>query len=113
MPLLRGARGPNSCPNRKRKIISINLLSAVCMRGIGRCGREARTKMNGHILSGDYKPLIQYAAQGRAFELAIPTPEHYLPLLYTLALREKDEKISLFNDKAVGGSLAMTSVRVG
>jgi 4,5-DOPA dioxygenase extradiol len=53
-----------------------------------------------------------FQKQGKAFQLAIPTPEHYLPLLYALALQEKDEDTSLFNDKAVGGSLTMTSVYI-
>lgn len=74
---------------------------------------EAREKMTHHILTGDFAPLIDFRAQGRAFDLAIPTPEHYLPLLYTLALKKKDEQASLFNDTAVGGSLTMTSVRIG
>jgi len=50
---------------------------------------------------------------GRAAQLAIPTPEHYLPLLYTLGLQQSGEEVSLFNDKAVGGSLTMTSVKIG
>jgi len=45
--------------------------------------------------------------------MAIPTPEHYLPLLYTLGLKNDREEVSLFNDKAIGGSLTMTSVRIG
>ena len=40
------------------------------------------------------------------------TPEHYLPLIYTLALRDKNDTVSLFNDKPVGGSLTMTSVKI-
>lgn len=74
---------------------------------------EARTKMNEMILKGDHKSLIDYADQGRAFQLSIPTPEHYLPLLYTLALKDEKDEVSLFNDKAVGGSLTMTSVKIG
>ena len=74
---------------------------------------EAREKMARHILNGDFAPLIDFRAQGRAFDLAIPTPEHYLPLLYTLALKKKEEQASLFNDTALGGSLTMTSVRIG
>ncbi len=74
---------------------------------------EARSKMNDFILNGDHRQLIDYKAQGRAFDLAIPTPEHYLPLLYTLALKNDKEDISLFNDKAVAGSLTMTSVKIG
>ena len=75
--------------------------------------KEASSKMKEYILSGDYPKLIDFEKQGKAFELAIPTPEHFLPLIYTLALAEKKEKISLFNDKAVAGSLTMTSVKIG
>jgi len=74
---------------------------------------EAGEAMKRHILSGDNAPLINYTAQGRAFSLAIPTPEHYLPLLYSLALREPDEPVELFNDQPVAGSLTMTSVKIG
>ncbi|TNE59351.1 MAG: 4,5-DOPA dioxygenase extradiol [Bacteroidetes bacterium] len=74
---------------------------------------EANEKMKSGILSGDHDPLINFRSQGKAFDLAIPTPEHYLPLLYTLALQEKDEEVSLFNDRAVAGALTMTSVKVG
>lgn len=74
---------------------------------------EASDKMKQFILGGDHKSLIHFSAQGKPFQLAIPTPEHYLPLLYTLALKEENESISLFNDKALGGSLTMTSVKIG
>ncbi|MGV8092945.1 MAG: 4,5-DOPA dioxygenase extradiol [Mangrovibacterium sp.] len=72
--------------------------------------REARAKMNRFILDNDHQSLIRYDRQGRAITLAIPTPDHFLPLLYVLALKEKDESVSLFNDQPVGGSLSMTSV---
>ncbi len=71
---------------------------------------EASEKMKKYILDGDHQSLIDYQSQGSAFNLAIPTPEHYLPLLCALALKEENEKVSLFNDKIVAGSLAMTSV---
>ena len=74
---------------------------------------EAGEKMKSSILSGDHEPLINFRSQGKAFDLAIPTPEHYLPLLYSLALQEKGEEVSLFNDRAVAGALTMTSVQVG
>lgn len=73
---------------------------------------EASTKMKKYILDGDHQQLINYKSQGKAFNLAIPSPEHYLPLLYTLALKDENEKVSLFNDKALGGSLTMTSVKI-
>lgn len=75
--------------------------------------QEARQRMNTLILDGDHQALINIRKEGRPLELAIPTPEHYLPLLYALALQEKDEQPQLFNDKALGGSLSMTSVFLG
>jgi 4,5-DOPA dioxygenase extradiol len=57
--------------------------------------------------------LINYQSLGREALLSIPTPEHYLPLLYTLALKRNKDEVSFFNDKAVGGSLTMTSVKLG
>jgi len=74
---------------------------------------EASDKMKKYILNGDHKQLINFRSHGKPFELAIPTPEHYLPLLYAMALKEENEAVSLFNDKAVAGSLTMTSVKIG
>ena len=65
------------------------------------------------ILNGEYEKLIHYEQLGKEAQLAIPTPEHYLPLLYTLGLKDENEKINFFNDKAIGGSLTMTSVQFG
>lgn len=74
---------------------------------------EASQKMSEFILNRDHENLIQFSKQGRAFQLSIPTPEHFLPLLYTLGLQDKNEGISLFNDKPLAGSLTMTSVKIG
>ena len=74
---------------------------------------EANEKFKQFITNGEHQRLANYSAEGKPFQLAIPTPEHYLPLLYTLALKEDKEEISFFNDKAVGGSLTMTSVKIG
>jgi 4,5-DOPA dioxygenase extradiol len=73
---------------------------------------EANEKMKNFILNGDYGRLIDFESQGREFNLAIPTPEHFLPLLYVLALKEENDKIAIFNDKPLGGSLTMTSVKI-
>lgn len=64
------------------------------------------------ISSGDCQPLINYETLGTEARLAIPTPEHYLPLLYSLGLKNNKDEISFFNDKAVAGSLTMTSVKI-
>lgn len=75
--------------------------------------QEAETKIKNYILNGDHKQLINYRCHGKAFELAIPTPEHYLPLLYVLSLMKPDESLTFFNEKSVGGSLSMTSIKIG
>ena len=64
------------------------------------------------ILNNEHQQLIDYAAKGKAFQLSVPTPEHYLPLLYTLALKDEQEKITLFNDKLTMGSISMLSLRI-
>lgn len=74
--------------------------------------REVRDKVNNYILDGNFNPLINYQTQGTAFQYAIPSPDHYLPLIYSLALKEKNETISLFNDKLMAGSLSMTSLKI-
>jgi 4,5-DOPA dioxygenase extradiol len=73
---------------------------------------EANERMKSFILNEDFQSLIDYDKQGREFELAIPTPEHYLPLIYTLALKDKNDKITIFNDAPVGGSISMTSLKL-
>lgn len=65
------------------------------------------------IESRDHSSLINYTRLGKEALLSIPTPEHYLPLLYTLGVGTEKDSISFFNDKAVGGSLTMTSVKIG
>jgi 4,5-DOPA dioxygenase extradiol len=75
--------------------------------------REVREKTNKAILEGDNDTLIHYQKNGKAFENAIPTPDHYLPLIYSLGLKDKNETVNLFNDKLMAGSLSMTSVKFG
>lgn len=65
------------------------------------------------IGDANHKPLVNYEGFGKEGKLAIPTPEHYLPLLYILALQGDKDKAEFFNDKAVAGSLTMTSVKIG
>lgn len=64
-----------------------------------------------YIMDDNHDPLIHYQKLGKAAELAIPTPDHYFPLLYTLGLKDKKDEVTFFNDKAVMGSLTMTSVK--
>ena len=73
---------------------------------------EANENHKKMILDNNVSPLIDYKKHSRAFQLSAPTPEHYLPMLYAIALRGKDEKVSFFNDVIVGGSFSMTSVKI-
>ena len=75
--------------------------------------REARAFVNKHIEDGDYEPLIDYQRQGKAMQLSVNSSEHYLPLLYVLGMEHKPEDVRVFNDKLVGGSVSMTSVKIG
>ncbi|KAF2334012.1 MAG: 4,5-DOPA dioxygenase extradiol [Flavobacterium nitrogenifigens] len=73
---------------------------------------EARETVNNYLLDGNFQPLIDFEKLNKAVQLAVPTPEHYLPLLYTLGLKDKTDDLSLFNDKLLAGSLSMTSVKL-
>lgn len=74
---------------------------------------EANEQMKKWILNDNHQSLIDFNKQGKAFELAIPTAEHFLPLLYTLGLKDKTDNINFFTDKLVMGSLSMTGLQIG
>lgn len=65
------------------------------------------------ISTKNHQDLFEYEKLNSAAKLAIPTPDHYYPLLYSLALQTDNDTIEFFNDKAVAGSLTMTSVKIG
>ena len=69
------------------------------------------SKVREAILSGDHSPLINYEALGRDAMLSAPTPDHYLPLLYILALARQDDAISFPVEGFDGGSISMTTVQ--
>jgi 4,5-DOPA dioxygenase extradiol len=75
--------------------------------------QELNARFKEKIANGDHKPLLQYESLHPAAKLAIPTPEHYLPLMYVLGLQEKNDAPTFFNDRLVAGSLSMTSVLFG
>ena len=64
------------------------------------------------IESGDHAALVDWRGLGADVALGIPTPEHYLPLLYALGAQRKGDKIHIFND-VVTSAISMTSVQVG
>jgi 4,5-DOPA dioxygenase extradiol len=73
---------------------------------------EADKEFRKLLTDNNVKPLIDYKTHSKAFALAAPTPEHYLPMLYAAALRGSDEKISFFNESIMGGSFSMTSFKI-
>jgi 4,5-DOPA dioxygenase extradiol len=65
------------------------------------------------ILRGDTDALVDYALLGRDAELSVPTPEHYLPLLYVLGARGREDAVSFPAEGMDGGSISMLSVQWG
>ncbi|MBK5721947.1 4,5-DOPA dioxygenase extradiol [Dysgonomonas sp. Marseille-P4677] len=74
---------------------------------------ELNDLLKNKILNKDHSSLIDYNTMHNSIRFAIPTPEHYIPLLYALAMQEGDEPVRFFNDKVIAGSLSMTSLIVG
>ena len=66
-----------------------------------------------HISHRNHRALINYESLGNGAKLAIPTPDHYYPLLYSLGLQGDNEEAVIFNDKLMAGSLTMTSLKIG
>jgi 4,5-DOPA dioxygenase extradiol len=71
------------------------------------------TEARGLILSGDSRPLIDYETLGHEALLSIPTPDHYLPLLYVIGSRQKNDPVSFPVEGIDGGSVSMLAVQVG
>ncbi|HXE04876.1 MAG TPA: 4,5-DOPA dioxygenase extradiol [Bryobacteraceae bacterium] len=65
------------------------------------------------ILAGEFAPLIDYDKLGREAALSIPTPDHYLPLLYVLATAQRDDSVSFPVTGIDGGSISMLAVQIG
>ena len=74
---------------------------------------EFDARIKGLILSGDHEAIIGYSKLGRSAHLAVPTPEHYLPLLYALGTQDDSDGVAFFADKVTLGSMSMRSVKIG
>ena len=74
---------------------------------------EFDEKMAQLIRSGDHDRIIRYETLGQAARLSVPTNEHYLPLLYVLAMQDKGDAIGFFAERVTLGSISMRSLRVG
>jgi 4,5-DOPA dioxygenase extradiol len=65
------------------------------------------------LVSGDERTLIEYQELGEDARLSVPSPEHYLPLLYVLGLRSAGEPVAFPTQGIEGGSISMLSVQIG
>lgn len=70
-------------------------------------------RARGLLLAGDHEPLIAYETLGRDATLSVPTPDHYLPLLYVMAQQREDDEVSFPVEGFDGGSISMLTVRIG
>jgi 4,5-DOPA dioxygenase extradiol len=87
-----------------------NLRTAVWREGAYDWAIEFDETIRDLVLKGDHDPIVNYQTLGQAARLAIPTNEHYLPLLYSLSLQEKNEQVKFFVDRVTMGSLSMRSL---
>ena len=74
---------------------------------------EFDEKISTALIQGDSRSVINYDRIGPAAKLAVPTNEHYLPLIYTIALQEKADTLTFFNAKNIAGSISMRSMIIG
>jgi 4,5-DOPA dioxygenase extradiol len=65
------------------------------------------------IVGANHQPLVNYETLGRDARLSVPTPDHYLPMLYVLALQREDDEISFPVEGVDGRSVSMLSVKIG
>ncbi len=71
------------------------------------------TEARGLLAAGEHKPLVDYESLGREALLSIPTPDHYLPLLYVIGTRQEREPVGFPVEGVDGGSISMLAVRIG
>lgn len=70
-------------------------------------------RLAGHIAAGDHKALASYEILGDHAQMAVPTNEHFLPLLYVLGMQDSSDALTFFCDKVTFGSVSMRSLRLG
>jgi 4,5-DOPA dioxygenase extradiol len=87
-----------------------NLRTAVWREGAYDWAIEFDEKIKDLVSDSNHDPIVHYQTLGRAAQLAIPTNEHYLPLLYVLSLQGKNEHVRFFADRVTMGSLSMRSL---
>ena len=76
-------------------------------------GARFENRVRACLSSGDHQPLINYPSMGQDALLSVPTPDHYLPLLYIIALQNKDAPVSYPVEGFDGGSVSMIVIQLG
>ena len=84
-------------------------------RGVGPYDWAARFEARARelLLQGDDQPLVDYEKMGEAAMMSVPTPDHYLPLLYVMGLRRQHDRVRLPVEGVDGGSVSMLAVQFG
>ena len=65
------------------------------------------------LREGNHGPLIAYESLGKDGRLSIPTPDHYLPLLYVIALQQESDEVNFLVEGFDGGSVSMLTLKIG
>jgi 4,5-DOPA dioxygenase extradiol len=102
----------NMVHNLRRVVIPGNDFSKFNQPYALEWAKEADAIFKKLINTGQFEELADYHSLGEAVQLAVPTPEHYFPMLYALALKTDEDTITYFNDKPLAGSLTMTSLLI-
>jgi len=70
-------------------------------------------KVRDALVSGDHEGLMNYQDMDATAPLAVPTPDHYLPMIYAIALQEKGEPLTFIHEGFQHGSVSMRCFRIG
>jgi 4,5-DOPA dioxygenase extradiol len=70
-------------------------------------------KLKARLIEGNHKALVSYESIGKEADLAVPTLDHYLPMIYVLALQEKDEPLAFTHEGMQNASVSMRGFRIG
>ncbi len=74
---------------------------------------EADEQMRTHLVAGEHRDLIEYPSTGEWGSLAAPTLDHYLPMIYAIALQEEGEGLRFTHEGFQNGSVSMRGFRIG
>ena len=75
--------------------------------------REFDEKVRANLVTRNDKALIRYESMGPSSCLAVPTPDHYLPMIYAIALRQKDEPLAFTYEGFHHASISMRCFQIG